>query len=179
MTRRPRALPALLLAPLVFASFAALSGCSPYALTEAPVPPVAAFGPAPRTDVATVCVIRPSHFAVGVTFVVHDDGQLVGATRGESWFCYWAAPGRHTIVSSTGDPVDRDGAAELTAEAGRRYWLHQDYENLLGVILDRLQWVNEERARELLEDGSCGYKTLAGVPGSEKLPVEVPLAAAR
>jgi hypothetical protein len=90
-------------------------------------------------------VVRPSHLAVEVTFVVHDNGQLVGATRAESYFCYEAAPGEHAIVSSTGDPLDKDGTAHLSAVAGQRYWLHQDYDNYLGVIVDKLQWVDEAR----------------------------------
>jgi hypothetical protein len=162
----------------VFAVFLAAAACSSYALAEPKVPPIAAFGPGARTDVATVCVIRPSHMAVAVTFAVHDNRQLVGATRGESYFCYWAEPGRHRIVSTTGDSTDRDGDALLTAEAGKRYFLHQDYDSVFGVIVDKLQWVDEPRARELLDDGKCDYMTLSGVPGEEALPAAVPLARA-
>jgi hypothetical protein len=156
---------------------ALLLGCSPYSLAAPPSVPLAAFGPA-RTDVATVCVIRPSHWALAVTFVVRDDGQLVGATRGESYFCYFAQPGDHSIVSSTGDGVDWDGHAALTVVAGKRYWLHQDYENVVGPILDRLQRVGEARARELLDEGGCEYKVLVAVPGAERLPGAVPFAPA-
>jgi hypothetical protein len=147
-----------------------LAACSSYTLREVDSPPLGAFGPSPRTDVATVCVIRPSHFALAVTFVVHDNGQLVGATRGESYFCYEAEPGQHDIASSTGDPIDKPGSALLAAEAGHRYWLHQDYDNVFGVIVDKLQWVDEVRARDLVRDGACGYNVLEGVPGDEKLP---------
>jgi hypothetical protein len=152
-----------------------VAACSSYTLKEPRTPPVAAFGPA-RTDVATVCVIRPSHYALGVTFVVHDNGQLVGATRGESYFCYEAEPGDHRITSGTGDAFDKRGGANLTAQAGGRYWLHQDYANVFGVIVDKLEWVDEDRARELIAD--CDYKVVAGVPGSEELPRSVPLAKA-
>lgn len=171
-------IPRSLRLPVLFASGALVSACSSYSLRTPKTPPVAAFGPA-RTDVATVCVVRPSHWAVAVTFVVHDDGQLVGATRGESYFCYYAQPGAHRILSSTGDPTDQDGHAVLTAVAGRRYWLHQDFDNVFGVIIDKLQWVDEARARELLDDGSCDYEVLDGVPGHEKLPSGVPVALAQ
>jgi hypothetical protein len=157
----------------------ALSGCSSYSLRDAPVPPVVALGPEPRADVATVCVVRPSHLALAVTFVVHDNGQLVGATRAESYFCYWAEPGQHQLVSGTGDPIDHDGQAVLAAEAGKRYWLHQDFDNVFGVISDKLLWIDERRARQMLEEDECQYKTLSGVPGDEKLPPPVPLAVAR
>ena len=163
---------------LASAALGCLVACSSYSLAEPKAPPIAAFGPAPRTDVATVCVIRPSHLAMAVTFAVHDDGRLVGATRGESWFCYFAEPGAHRIVSSTGDSTDRDGEATLAAEAGKRYWLHQDYDNVFGVIVDKLQWVDEARARDLMDQGKCDYKTLSGVPGDEVLPPPVPVAPA-
>jgi hypothetical protein len=162
---------------LVFVALATLSGCSAYSLAEPKAPPVAAFGPALRAETATVCVVRPSHFAVAVTFVVRDNGQLVGATRGESYFCYEAQPGRHAIASSTGDPIDADGEAALNAEAGKRYWLHQDYDDVLGRIVDRLAWIDETRARAMIDD--CDYKTLSAVPGGEALPPPVPLAVAR
>jgi hypothetical protein len=158
-------------------AFAALFfACSSYSLTELKAPPGQAFGPDVRTDVAVVCVVRPSHVAVAVTFLVRDNGQLVGATRAESYFCYEAEPGEHAIVSSTGDSLDKDGTAHLSAVAGRRYWLHQDFDNILGVIIDKLQWVDEARWRELVEDNACGYKVVSGVPGNEAIPGEVPLA---
>ena len=172
--RPSRSLPAL---PLVTVSLVFL-GCSSYSLVAPQTPPIEAFGPAPRTDVATVCVIRPSHWAGAVTFVVHDDGQVVGATRGESYFCYFAKPGEHAIVSSTGDPTDRNGVATLAAAAGQRYWLHQDFDNVFGSITDKLQWVDEARARTLLTEGACDYKVLDGVPGTEKLPGAIPTAPA-
>ncbi len=162
---------------LVAASCLLFAGCSSYSLAAPKAPPIDAFRSA-RTDVATVCVIRPSHWALAVTFVVHDDDQLVGATRGESYFCYFAQPGEHRIVSSTGDPTDRDGHATLTAVAGSRYWLHQDYDNVFGSITDKLQWVDEARARELLGDGACEYKLIDGVPGEERLPGAAPIAPA-
>jgi hypothetical protein len=161
----------------LLASAVLFGGCSSYSLSTPQTPPVDAFGPA-RTDVATVCVIRPSHWAVAVTFVVHDDEQLVGATRGESYFCYFAQPGEHSILSSTGDPTDRDGRATLTAGAGRRYWLLQSYDNVFGSITDKLAWVDEASARQLLEDGACDYRVLDGVPSEEKLSGPVPIAPA-
>src|SRR5215472_7310947 len=112
-------------ATLAIVTLLTATGCSAYSLASPQVPPIPAFGPVARTDVATVCVVRPSHFALAVTFVVHDNGQLVGATRGESYFCYEAEPGKHRVESSTGDPLDKAGSAVLAAETGRRYWLHQ------------------------------------------------------
>jgi hypothetical protein len=149
--------------------------CSPYSL-EPRTPPVAAFG-ATKPDVATICVVRPAHTALAVTFAVHDNEQIVGATRGESYFCYEAEPGDHAIVSDTGDSVDSEGRARIRVVAGQRYYLHQDFDNVLGSITSKLQWVEEARARELMAD--CDYKVIVGVPGSERLPGPLPRARAR
>ena len=155
-----------------------IGSCSPYSLAKPASPPLQLFGPPVRTDVATLCVIRPSHTALAVTFAVHDNDQVVGATCGESYFCYQAEPGRHRIVSSTKDPVDTDGSAQLTAEAGRRYWLLQDFDNVFGAIKSKLQWVEESRARDLMDGDGAVYKVIVGVPGDEALPGAVPFARA-
>lgn len=89
-----------------------------------------------------------------------------------------AEPGEHTLVSTTGDSIDTDGSARLVAEAGHRYWLHQDFDNVLGFITDKLQWVDEARWRELFDEGSCDYKVLSGVPGNESLSGALPFARA-
>jgi hypothetical protein len=168
------------IAPLAIVTLLTATGCSAYNFAQPKVPPVPAFGPVARTDVATVCVVRPSHFALLVTFVVHDDGQLVGATRGESYFCYFAQPGRHEIVSTTGDSVDEDGRVRFVAQAGRRYWLHQDYDNDLGSITPRLLWIDGPRALDFVENEGCEYRTLTRVPAEEKAPPgPAPVAAAR
>jgi hypothetical protein len=158
--------------------FPLLAACSEYTLGEPETPPVHLFAAPARTDVATVCVIRPSHMLLGVTFVVRDDDQLVGATRGESWFCYEADPGEHRIVSSTEDPIDSYGEAHLTAEAGRRYWLYQNYDNFFGAVTSRLEWVAESRAHELMDGVTADYKVIVGVPGNQKLPATIPRAPA-
>jgi hypothetical protein len=180
MTRSPRPLARFAPPLLGLAAISAVSACSPYSLTEAKTPPVEAFGPVPRTDVATVCVIRPSHWAIAVTFVVHDNDQLVGATRAESYFCYLAAPGHHDLVSATGDAIDGGAGHEsLTAQPGRRYWLHQDFDNVFGIVTDKLEWIDEARAREMWVECDCEYKRITGAPGGEPLPAALPLVSAR
>ena len=157
------------------AASVAAAACSPYSL-EPRTPTVAAFGPT-KPDVATICVVRPAHSALAVTFAVHDNEQIVGATRGESYFCYEAEPGEHAIVSDTGDSIDSEGRAHIRVEAGLRYYLHQDFDNTLGSITSKLQWVTEPRAKELIAE--CDYKVIVGVPGRERLPGPVPRARAR
>lgn len=165
--------PAVLRLALVLASLAALAGaagCTSWKLAdpERPLDPLAAAPP----DRARICVLRTSFMAGAVTFPVRDNGVLVGATRGPSHFCYLAAPGRH-VLTIEGDAVER---AEIVAEPGGRYYLKQEVDNAFGYVTCRAIWVTESVARELVEDSR--YQVLVGVPGSERLPGEVPFAPA-
>lgn len=157
--------------PTRAAALAALvlaTGCSSYKLAT----PAAALAPfaAPPRDRAQICVLRDSEMAQAVTFPVRDGGVLVGATRGPGYFCYLAAPGNHAITIEA-DEVER---AVLVAEPGGRYYLKQEVDNLFGYVKCRAVWVAEPVARELASD--LDYLVLVGVPGSEKLPGEVPFA---
>jgi hypothetical protein len=149
-----------------------LAACSSYTLAQPTEAPIAAFGQS-SSKAATVCVIRPSHWHLQTTFVVRDDTQLVGATRGESYFCYLAEPGPHRILASRSDTTEEGTHIGLRAEAGHRYWLHMDFDAYLGTTLE---WVDESRARAMVE--ACDYKELVDAPGEEFLPEAVPYARA-
>jgi hypothetical protein len=148
----------------------AVAGCDSYALRKPTIVPVHAFGAVPAHH-AQVCVVRPHWMAWTVTAVVRDNDVLVGATRGPTYFCYRIRPGRHRITSR----ADTTEAAVLVAAPGRRYYLHQNVDNLFGVVRTRLAWVDETRAHSLVV--RCGYRELAEVPGSERLPDATPVAA--
>lgn len=152
------------------ASLVLVTGCASYKLAE-PAAPIDAFA-TPPPDRAQVCVLRDSWLAQAVAFPVHDDGVLVGATRGAGYFCYLAAPGRHVLTIES-DKVEK---AELTAEAGGRYYLVHEVDNIFGYVRTRSVWLAERAARERMEDLPC--QVLVGVPGSERLPAEVPFAPA-
>lgn len=127
----------------------------------------------PPADAAKVCVVRTSVLAHAVTFPTHDNGALVGATRGPGHFCYVAEPGEHEIAIEA-DEVEN---AKLTAEAGKSYFLKQEVDNILGYVKCRAVWVDETEARELF--AGTNYEVLVGVPGSEKLPSDPPYAPAK
>lgn len=152
------------------------AACSPYTIGGATTPTMAAFGTS-RTDVGTICVIRSSAFAQAVTFIVHDNQTLVGATRGQSHFCYEAAPGEHEIVSQTFDSFDHPGRTQVVIAPGQRYWLEQDHENNLGSVISILTWLHVDHARALI-DGT-EYRVLTEVPGHERVPAAIPFAPAR
>jgi hypothetical protein len=151
---------------------ALVAGCTSWKLAPPTTPQVAPFGP-PAPTVAKVCVVRTSVLAQLVTFPTHDDGVLVGATRGPSFFCYLAEPGEHEIAIEADEQED----ATLTAAAGRTYYLHEEVDNILGYVKCRSVWVTEDVARTLVPD--VDYEVLVGVPGTEKLPGDPPFAPAK
>jgi hypothetical protein len=144
-------------------------GCYSYELRKPGAPPVDAF--AEVDGVGQICVLRPHWHAAAVTAVVHDDGRLVGATRGPTYFCYAAEPGHHVIDSKADTAED----ATIEVEPGHRYYLHQIVDNIFGVVRTRLAWVTEDEAHRLI--AKCGYRVLVGVPGNEELPSAGPVPA--
>ena len=118
-------------------------------------------------------MIRTAHIALAVIFPVRDNGVLVGATRGPTYFCYLAEPGDHSLVIES-DTVE---GAVLTAEPNGHYFLHQEVDNIFGWVRSRSAWVSEGVARDLLRESN--YEVLARVPGSERLPMAPVRARAR
>lgn len=154
----------------IFLLLASLAGC---ATTRPDVPREPSdLGTLP-SGVARVCVIRPDREASGVTMEVRDNGRLVGATRGTTFFCYLAAPGTHQITS-----VDDDtGPTFLDARAGARYWLHQEIATLDGHVHAHLDWVDEGTAIEMLD--ACESRVQVNVPGHDEREDALPVAPAR
>ena len=84
----------------------------------------------PPAGTAKVCVIRTAVVAIAVTFPTRDNGTLVGATSGPTYFCYFAEPGEHVIVSE----ADEKETARLSAEAGKTYFLKQEVDFYFGYV---------------------------------------------
>lgn len=144
------------------------AGCSSWKLAPAdPPPPVAQ-----DDSVARICVLRSSSMAWAVTFPVRDNGSLVGATRGPSYFCYAAEEGRHHITTEA-DEVDE---AQVDVVAGSVHYLKQEVDNVLGHVRARSIWLEEETALDIISE--LTYHELVGVPGSERLPGRSPCARA-
>jgi hypothetical protein len=147
------------------------TGCSSYGLATGDTPAVAPFTAA--ADQAKVCVVRGGAVPAPLfTTVVYDNGKLVGATRDETYFCYLAEPGQHSIVS---DGTYGTRTALLTAQAGRRYYLKQAW-LLPGFRGHVLSWIDESVAQAEIQDDE--YALLTEVPGNETLPGHQPFAPA-
>lgn len=147
-------------------------GCSSWKLSTPPTTALGAESP-PPPGAAKVCVIRTAVVAIALTFPTRDNGALVGATSGPTYFCYAAEPGEHEITSEA-DEVD---VARLTAEAGKSYFLEQRVDFIFGYVKCRSVWVAEPEAARLFRASYPG--ALVEVPGSERLPPDRPYARAK
>jgi hypothetical protein len=150
----------------------ALPACTSWKLAPAASGALAVNAPAPP-NAAKICVARTSAMAQAVTFPTHDNGVLVGATRGIGHFCYLAEPGEHEIAIEA-DEVEN---AKLQAEAGKTYYLHEEVDNILGYVKCRAVWRDAASAAELFQNSD--HEVLTGVPGNEKLPENPPFAPAK
>ncbi len=159
---------ALVLVALV----ASLSACSSWKVQPPRRPVLEPFAALPP-GAAEVCVLRTSVLAQAVAFPTRDNGVLVGATKGPTYFCYLAGEGHHVIDIESDD----DDEARLVVEAGKRYWLKQEVDFLFGHVSCRPVWLDESVAREEL--ASAEHEVLVGVPGDEKLPGDRPFVPGR
>jgi hypothetical protein len=160
-----RTLPLALLAGLTLGA-----GCG-YRLARREPPPIDAFG-APPTGQAQVCVLRPRLAPSSLMFLVHDNGRLVGATRGSSYFCYYAEPGPHRVTSRRAGIVED---ATMQLEGGTRYYLYQNVDPYPDATRSWLSWTSETDARSMV--GECAYRVLSSA-GSEERPGDRPTAKA-
>jgi len=150
--------------------FAALPACSSYEIAVRSPPPPAAVSALPP-NVGRICALRPHSVAGLVPAVVHDNGRLVGMTKGPTYFCWLAEPGFHSIVTRYGDDVDERLGSDELADAtimvapGSRHFLHHDVSKILTISV---RWVDPVEANEMI--GDCDYVDLVAVPGKERLP---------
>lgn len=149
-----------------------VTGCAGWKLSQPETVAVHPFLPQPA-HVAKVCVIRTSVLEDGVTFVSRDNGVLVGATRGPTYFCYYAEPGDHDLSIE----ADEWASAKLRAQAGQSYYLKEEVAIERGKVKGQGVWVDESIARQLVDNSD--YAVLVRAPGKERVPDEVPFAPVR
>jgi hypothetical protein len=122
------------------------------------LPPIDPLGPPPY-GLAQVCLIRPHTWSLLHKIPLEDNGQLVGATRGPSFFCYVAHPGSHQLDM----PEETSAPIELELAAGQRVYVHQRVQ--VGSTSLRLLPSDEANLLRMLE--KCEYSTLLDWPGKE------------
>ena len=146
------------------------AACSAYRIAEPQAEVLHPFAPIPE-DFARVCMIRTSRLAQAVTFATLDNGMLVGATKGPTFFCYKAEPGEHTLRIEADEPT----TVKLSAVGGRSYYLHEKVPFAF-IMRCNASFVSEQKARELVDDST--YEVITKTPASEHPPDAVPFARA-
>jgi hypothetical protein len=136
------------------------AACSSYRLASPDPPPIDALGEPPY-GLGQICIVRPHSIGALVTFVVSDNGALVGATRGPSYFCYYALPGRHHITSKSGNIA----AVDLEVMMGSRHFLEQR----VRIGPDELTILDEAAAQRALS--RCEYRALIDPPPQQLIPM--------
>lgn len=126
-------------------------GCSEYRVQRAAQDPSSRLSSHQGAQ-ATVCVFRAHGLGTSVVAPVTDNGVVVGATEGSSYFCYPAEPGRHELRVSDAPAVSLD------VVAGKGYYLVHD----LNVAQDSLFSITQESAHEL--SAWCDELELARAP---------------
>lgn len=152
-----------------------LSACSAYRTAEPPQDPNAVTQPftAYLDGMPSVCMIRTATIAMAVTFVVHDNDMVVGATRGPSWFCYRAEPGRHRIAIASDDGVQ---SFDVTLETRGRYYLDLGLLYRLGFVVPQGRWIDEADAAALIAHSQ--HRVLQGAPAREAILLGTDIVAA-
>lgn len=115
-----------------------LAGCSEYRVQRPAQEPSARLAAQQETQ-SIICVFRHHGLGTSVVAPVTDNGVVVGATEGSSYFCYAAEPGRHELRVSDAEVVSLD------VVAGRGYYLLHD----MNVTQDRLFLITQQSASEL------------------------------
>lgn len=147
------------------------SACTQYQLAAHETAPEKTFDALPP-NTGQICVIRPHNVALLVPAVVRDNRQLVGMTKGPTWFCWLAEPGVHKIMTRYGDDIDENlGTDEITdaailVESGGRYYLHHDVSKILTISV---RWVlDPAEANAMIAE--CQWAELVAGPSEERLP---------
>lgn len=147
------------------------SACTRFEMVARDVAPPKTFDPLPPNS-GQICVVRPHDVALLVPAVVWDNRQLVGMTKGPTWFCWLAESGVHAIVTRYGDDIDENlGTNEITdaailVEPGGRYYLHHDVSKILTISV---RWIlDPAEANALIAE--CQWADLVAAPSREKLP---------
>lgn len=140
------------------------AGCATggWAVAEAR-PPAVDPQPPPPAGKAKVCVVRPGG-ANNSVHPIRDNGSLVGATNASSHFCYLIDVGNHQIKIEA-NPTEQ---MTLTAEAGKSYYLREDMDDVMGVVVCKPSWVEEPDAKRAIEQTT--YRVIVTAPAGEALP---------
>jgi hypothetical protein len=97
-------------------------------------------------DKALIYVIRDTMMGMAIQTKLAVDGQWVGVNRGNNYFFISVTPGKHYFCSR----AENHSALELTVEAGKTYYLHQEV--VMGIMKARtkLEVMDDDKALKKL-----------------------------
>ncbi|HVO64962.1 MAG TPA: hypothetical protein VMT12_00635 [Syntrophales bacterium] len=118
----------------------------------------------PRTDTATLVIIRDTSFGFAIVFWNYLDGKLIGETKGKTYFVTRIKPGPHYVVVAT----ENAAVAHLDFKPGKIYYLREGV--LMGWWRARTSGfspVNQQEAIEAMK--SCTYMEYDPQRGGEDM----------
>lgn len=119
---------------------------------------------APRTDMATLVILRDTSFGFAIVFWNYLDGKLIGETKGKTYFVTRVKPGPHYVVVAT----ENRAVAHLDFQPGKIYYLREGV--LMGWWRARTNGfspVNQQEAIEAMK--SCTYMEYDAQRGGEDM----------
>ncbi len=144
-----------------------LAGCSAYSVRVGAAP--ASVDSAKESGLARLCVVRKTAIGAALTTPIRDNGLVVGATEGPSWFCWHAGPGLHTLTTEVSDAP----ALELDVLAGEERLIEHRVNIGQDELIDLGDAEPSAPAVASAEVGAMRHATLDGMNETATAPVRV------
>jgi hypothetical protein len=97
-------------------------------------------------DKALIYIIRDTMLGNAIQTKLAVDGQWVGVNKGNNYFFISVTPGTHYFCSR----AENHSAIELTVEAGKTYYLHQEVEMGIMKARTKLEVMDADKALKKL-----------------------------
>lgn len=94
-----------------------------------------------------IYVIRPTAFGFGTSMRITDNGRFVGFTGPKGYLCWEREPGEAEIACK----AENTSKVSLDVNKGKVYYIRQHMQMGLLRARNKLEVVNEEKGKELLQ----------------------------
>lgn len=111
---------------------------------------------APRPGAALLVVVRTTSYGWALVIDNYLDGQMIGSTRGNSYFIADVAPGPHYVMAR----AENIAVARLHFEAGRVYFLNQSIFPGFWKARTGFNVMSLEDGLKQTDDSKCDYRVL-------------------
>lgn len=121
-----------------------LAGCGHFLTTQDySIQPYQGITP-PQSDTATVVFLWPNRRNGAATLAVQENGAIIGALQGGTYFSQAVTPGQHTFAVDSGLMEKSREQVSLTAISGRTYFI--SYTSGGFYVVAKLDLVSEDVA---------------------------------